>query len=132
VVAMTTMFAFVYSQGGRALETAVVYRSEPAPAPAHAAAAAALAPAAPAASSPATARAPLTAVELSANPATPLLLAREQTQCEGASGPLAPASLPAADPVRGGSEVEIRALHGTSSGARGLTEPTLGGGSPCE
>ncbi len=134
VVAMTTMFVFVYSQGGRALETSVVYRAEASsaqvaalPAVVNPAVVSPSASAAPAAQAPA---APLSAARdvVSSSSPVPLLLARDVAQCERADSPLSPASLQG--PTRGGAEVELRT--GGSAGALELSSRALDGTSPCQ
>lgn len=160
VVAMATMFAFVYSHGGRALEAPLAYGAETraahvahaalpasavplvsaqepsaAPPPQIAAAAAPPTTAVPHSSYSATLPAPLSAMESSTSPGeAPSRVARdsaqdEGTECSGASGPLEPASLQAAEH---GPQVEVRALHGTVSGPRTLPGAPLNGTQPCE
>jgi hypothetical protein len=109
VVAMTTMFIFVYSHGGRALEASVA-RPEPAALPA-----------------------PLTSREPAAPGASaPPLLAGELRQCDGRGDPLAPASLRDPSAAQRGLEVEIRALRGSGSEPHSFASKALNEALPCE
>jgi serine/threonine protein kinase len=112
VVAMTTMFIFVYSHGERALEVPAATRS-----------AAALASArlpSPSVASPA------------ALPNSPPSLAPSASECAERRNPLAPASVLDPHPAGLGPEVEVRALRATGSEPRAFAAPALDGALPCE
>jgi serine/threonine protein kinase len=109
VVAMTTMFIFVYSHGERALEFPTAQR-----------------PAAPAAAHPPPDVPPPepTAAALPAAEALP--------QCPNLPGPLAPASVLEHNPAGADPRVEVRALQSTSGGQRGFAGHALDRPLPCE
>jgi len=112
VVAMTTMFIFVYSHGERALEVPAATRS-----------AAALASArlpSPSVASPA------------ALPNSPPSLAPSASECAERRNPLAPASVLDPHPAGLGPEVEVRALRAMGSEPRAFAAPALDGALPCE
>ncbi|MEY4545752.1 MAG: hypothetical protein RL685_1947 [Pseudomonadota bacterium] len=110
VVAMTTMFIFVYSHGGRALEAPLAQHSEPSASAAPLASIAQPEPGAP----------------------SPRLLAAGSPQCAATGQPLAPAALRDTHTSQRGPEIEIRALHATGSGPRGFAGGALDEALPCE
>jgi hypothetical protein len=110
VVAMTTMFIFVYSHGGRALEAPLAQHSEPSASAAPLASIAQPEPGAP----------------------SPRLLAAGSPQCAATGQPLAPAALRDTRTSQRGPEIEIRALHATGSGPRGFAGGALDEALPCE
>jgi len=121
VVAMTTMFIFVYSHGERALEAPALQRSAAAIAAAQLPLPEVARPAAPTASTPAYLR-PGSSVGM-VRPASP----SASSECPGTS-PLAPASVIESGPDGTATEVELRA----GGPMRGIPGRALEGALPCE
>jgi serine/threonine protein kinase len=111
VVAMTTMFIFVYSHGERALAVPASARSAAVLASAHVPS--------PEVARPAPAEPPRPVVETAA-------------QCRERRSALAPASVLEPNPVDPDTNVEVRALRGTGSEPRGFAAPALERALPCE
>ena len=125
VVAMTTMFIFVYSHGERALEIPVSARS--------AVAVADIPPPWPEVARPALPPAALPPAALLPAAPSPAALPRVEAgpQCSERRSPLAPASVVEPPPADADSEVQVRAaLRGSEP--RGFAGRALDGALPCE